>query len=186
MEVKLVASSYVWKCYREIHYPEEWIQIKTLIPVVGVGERRRKATFALQYSWYSSYLTIASPHYSFTEGFLIHPFFEGRMRLDWIFSYFPHTKAAGSSYRKQLGLTNLALRIWNPRGLQILTCFSHHCYWIGALSSSLRTCQNLANLSWWLWAPALPDALGKRRIFLFYQSMSFNSKAYILQVPSGP
>lgn len=99
---------------------------------------------------------------------------------------FPRTKAAGSFYRKQLGLTSLALRIWNPRGLQFLTCCSHYRYWIGALSSSLRTCQNLAKLSWWWWAPALPNALGKCRVFLLYQSMSFNLKAYILQVHSGP
>lgn len=144
---------------------------KNFNPCCGGWERgRRKETLALQYSWYSSYLAVASPCYSFTEGFLIHPFFEGWMRLGWVFWYFPHTKAAGSFYRKQLGLTSLALRIWNPR-------YSHYCYWIEVLLSSLRTCQNLAKLSWWLWAPALPDALGKCGVFLLYQSKSFNSKS---------
>lgn len=146
IEVKLVASSYVWKCCREIN-PLSWTMDtnKNFNSCCGGWERgRRKETLALHYSWYSSYLTAASPCYSFTEGFLIHPFFEGWMRLGWVFWYFPHTNAAGSFYRKQLGLTSLALRIWNPQGLQILTCCSHHRYWIEALLSSLRTCQNLA------------------------------------------
>lgn len=142
------------------------------------GGGRRKETFALQYSWYSSYLTDASPRYSFTEGFLLHPFFEGRMRLGWVFWYFPNTKAAGSPYRKQLGLTSLALRIWNPRA-----------------DFNVLFPSSILDWSAFIFSKNMPE-FGKAQLVIvgscftrsveFYQSMSFNSIAYILQVPSGP